>query len=360
MSRLSRRRFMRWMALQLASVVGGSAAAACARRQAPPPEATMPVFPTAGPLPDGSAATEPRMSPTSQAPTEAGAAEASENPAAPATIESQTHPDLVVARGQKPRRLVRQGLMALGGMERFVKSGADVIIKPNICVAYRGYEYAATTNPWVVGALVELAFEAGAKRVRVLDYPFDGSCEEAYMRSGIREQVEANGGEMEAISLFKFTPTDIPYGRDLKRCAIYEDILAADVVINVPIAKHHSLAGLTLGMKNLMGIIKDRPPMHQNLAQRLPDLASRVRPALTVIDAVRMLMANGPTGGSLADVKEMNTLILSPDIVAADSYAATLFGLQPEALGYLPAAEAMGLGRTALSQLRIEEVNTDA
>jgi uncharacterized protein (DUF362 family) len=245
-------------------------------------------------------------------------------------------------------------------MERFVKPGDDVIVKPNICVAYRTYEYAATTNPWVVGAVVELALEAGAKRVRVIDYPFGGSCDEAYVRSGIQEQVEASGGEMEAISAFKFARTDLPEALDLTRCTIYQDILDADAVINVPIAKHHSLAQLTLGMKNLMGTIWDRPMMHHNLGQRLADLSNRIRPELTIVDAVRILMANGPTGGSLDDVRQADTLIASPDIIAADSYAATLFEIDPSSLSYVQAGSAMGLGRSGLEDLRIEEINTDS
>jgi uncharacterized protein (DUF362 family) len=241
-------------------------------------------------------------------------------------------------------------------MGRFVKPGAEVIVKPNICVAYHSYEYAATTNPWVVGALVSLALEAGARRVRVLDYPFGGSPEEAYVRSGIQEQVLAAGGEMELISRFKFVSTDLPDGLDLRQCDIYDDILQADAVISVPVAKHHSLARLTLGMKNLLGVIKNRPAIHRNMGQRIADLTGRIRPTLTVVDAVRMLMANGPTGGNLDDVKKMDTIIASPDIVAADSYAATLFDLQPADLAYVQAGTAMGLGRSDLENLRIEEL----
>jgi len=241
-------------------------------------------------------------------------------------------------------------------MERFVRPGDDVIVKPNICVAYHTYEYAATTNPWVVGALVKLCLEAGAGRVRVMDSPFGGGPETAYSRSGIQEQVVAAGGEMEIMSGFKFVPTEIPQGLDLRRRDIYEEVLNADVVINVPIGKHHSLARLTLGMKNLMGVILDRPAMHRNLGQRLADLTSRIRPALTVVDAVRILVANGPTGGNLDDVRKKDTVIATPDIVAADSYAATLFGLQPNDLAYIRAATDMGLGRSDLGSLNIEEI----
>jgi uncharacterized protein (DUF362 family) len=263
---------------------------------------------------------------------------------------------MVVAHGSEPEEMVRQALASMGGMERFVSAGDDVIVKPNICVAYHTYEYAATTNPWVVAGLVKLALEAGARRVRVMDYPFGGTPEEAYARSGIQEQVQAAGGEMEIMSRLKFVETDIPQGLDIQKCDIYDDVLNADVVINVPIAKHHSLARLTLGMKNLMGVIQNRSAMHRNLGQRLADLTSRVRPTLTVVDAVRILKAHGPSGGNLDDVVQLDTLIVSPDIVAADSYAATLFGLEPNELDYIQAAAAMGLGRSDLGSLKIEEI----
>jgi uncharacterized protein (DUF362 family) len=148
--------------------------------------------------------------------------------------------------------------------------------------------------------------------VRVIDFPFGGTPDQAYTISGIKEQVTAAGGEMEIPARMKFVKTDIPLGQDIHDWMIYEDILKADVVINVPIAKHHSLARLTLGMKNLMGVVQNRESLHANLGQRLADLASRVRPALTVVDAVRILTANGPTGGNLNDVKKLDTVIVTP------------------------------------------------
>jgi uncharacterized protein (DUF362 family) len=190
-----------------------------------------------------------------------------------------------------------------------------------------------------------------------MDYPFGGSADQAYATSGIQEQVESAGGQMEVMAHFKFIDTSIPAGVDLQQSRIYDDVLKADVLIDVPIAKHHSLARLTLGMKNLMGVIYDRPAIHRNLGQRLADLTSRVRPTLTVVDAVRVLMDHGPTGGNLDDVRQADTLVVSPDIVSADSYAATLFGLKPDDLAYLRAGAQMGLGRSDLENLKIEEIN---
>lgn len=331
MTNITRRQFLRRMAAALGALGLDWLLSACGGQEAPAPTLPPPTSPTATPL-------APTALPM------------------PTVTPAGVYPDLVVARGGEPELLVRRALAALGGMERFVHRGDDVIIKPNICVAYHSYEYAATTNPWVVAGLVKLCREAGARRVRVMDSPFGGTAEQAYVRSGIQEQVVASGGVMEVMSRFKFVPTEVLQGVDIQRWDIYEDVLKADVLINVPIAKHHNLARLTLGMKNLMGVIDRRPDMHSNLGQRLADLTSRIRPTLTVVDAVRILTAHGPTGGNLDDVKKLDTVIVSPDIVAADSYAATLFGLQPQDLAYVRAATAGGLGRSALRSLKVEEI----
>jgi uncharacterized protein (DUF362 family) len=357
MSRISRREFL----LSVLAGVGGLAVdqvlTACSPKATLfTPEATLAPQPTtAHPTNTQPSTAAPTKPPSSTAITQS---EASPTPPQPNPTQPPAgSPYMVVARNGEPEDMVRRALAALGGMEKFVSKGANVILKPNICVAYHTYEYAATTNPWVVGALVKLCLEAGAGSVRVMDYPFGGTAKEAYAVSGIEEQVKAAGGEMASMPGFKYVSTNIPEGKSLKKTDIFGDILDADVLINVPIAKHHSLARLTLGMKNLMGVIRDRGAIHQNLGQRLADLNSRIRPTLTVVDAIRVLMANGPTGGNLDDVKQLNTIIVSPDIVAADSYGATLFGLQPDELPYIKAGAAMGLGSSDLGSLRIEEIN---
>ncbi len=263
---------------------------------------------------------------------------------------------LAVARGPDPELLTRTAIAAIGGIERFVRSGNEVIIKPNICVDYRSYEYGATTNPVVVATLVELCLGAGARRVRVMDSPFGGSPERAYANSGIADAVKAAGGQMEVMNKAKFRETEIPAGRDISSWQVYQDALTADLVINVPVAKHHSLARLSLAGKNLLGVILNRNLMHTNLGQRIADLVSLVRPRLTVVDAVRTLMTRGPTGGNLDDVRLTNTVIASHDLVAADAYATTLFGLTGEEIAYVKAAANMGLGTLDLGSVKIEEV----
>ena len=262
---------------------------------------------------------------------------------------------LSAVRGENPTEMTRRAVAAVGGIERYISNGMDVIIKPNICTDYYSFEYGATTNPEVIAALISLSLSAGAKRVRVMDNPFGGTAQSAYRKSGIEEAVIQAGGEMEVMNSNKFRPNEIPDGIDIKEWTFYQDILDADVVINVPIAKHHGTTGLTLGCKNLMGTILNRGQIHANIDQRIADLTSRIRPALTVIDGIRTLMRNGPTGGDLNDVKMSNTIIASADVVSADSYAATLFGNTGADIGYIQSAANMGLGIMDLNSIKVEE-----
>ncbi|MEI6450378.1 MAG: DUF362 domain-containing protein [Actinomycetes bacterium] len=282
---------------------------------------------------------------------------ASERLSSSAPPNKHRRPPLAVARGGDPASITTAAIAALGGMKAFVKRGDDVIVKPNICTGYHGPEYAATTNPDVVGALVGLCLTAGAGRVRVMDSPFGSQADEAYRVSGIQAAVEKAGGHMEVMAPAKFRDYTIPAGLDLKQWPIYSDILSCDVLIDVPIAKDHGATRLSLGGKNFLGVILDPGAIHSNIGQRTADLVSACRPTLTVIDAVRILTANGPTGGDLNDVEKLDTVIASPDIVAADSFAATLFDLSGADIPYVQAAYDMGLGEMDLDKVDIRRVS---
>lgn len=264
-------------------------------------------------------------------------------------------PHLVVAQGPSPERLVRAALEAMGGMKAFISRGDVVVVKPNMGWD-RTPEQAACTNPEVVATLVKLAYEAGAKKVKV----FDRACHDprrVYVSSGIEAAAKAAGAEVSHIEERRFREVAIPQGEAIKSWPLYLDAMEADKVINVPIAKHHSLSRLTLGMKNAMGIMGGaRNRAHQNLDVTLCDLATVYRPTLTVLDAVRILTAHGPVGGSLADVKKLDTLVVGTDIVAVDSYGATLFGLKGEDLGCVRHGARRGLGQSDLAKLTIRQI----
>ena len=351
---ISRRDFLRLAATGAGALALNEFLAACGAKELPP---TQTASPTNAPTQVPSQTANPTQ--TLTAPTNTVEPTATSTSAPTTTVTQIPSPDLVVVHNGEPEQLVRQAIQAMGGMEKYVPKGSDVIIKPNVCVDFRTYEWAATTNPWVVGELVRMAYEAGASKVRVMDQTWKRGMTEAYMMSGIKDQVEAAGGEMVWMPLEKFIPTVLPLGRDLKSIDIYEDILNADVWINVPVAKHHMDAKLTLAMKNLMGVIADRPIIHENFGQRIADMASAFKPTLNVMDAVRVMMNNGPMGYALSDVKKMDTLIVSQDMVALDAYTTRLFDMKPEDLDYVVCAAEMGLGRMDIENLRIEEFNVN-
>lgn len=263
-------------------------------------------------------------------------------------------PPLAVRKGQDIPLLVRETISALGGMEHYVKPGEVVVIKPNIGWD-RTVDLAANTHPEVVKTLVQLCLEAGVKQVRI----FDRTCNDerrCYTQSGIRSAVESIKSDrvsLEYMDRREYREMKINGGKAFDRWEFYMPAIEADRLINVPIAKHHSISRLTLGMKNLMGVIGgNRGRLHHQIAESLADIASVIQVDLTVIDATRILVANGPQGGRVEDVRNTETLIASPDMVAADAYATTLFGLKPEDVSTVVAAAQRGLGVMDLKQVR--------
>ncbi len=263
-------------------------------------------------------------------------------------------PDLVVAHGASPERIVKAALDAMGGIGKFVTRGDVVVIKPNIGWD-RTPEQAGNTNPEVVAAVVKLCFEAGAKKVRVFDRPVNDP-RRCYVQSGIASAARALGADVGYVDERKFKDMDIK-GEALKSWPLYTEVFEADKVINIPIAKHHGLARLTMSMKNWMGVMGDqRRQIHQKLDESLVDLSMKIKPTLTILDAVRILTANGPQGGNLADVKKLDTVVVGMDQVAIDSYGATLFGMKGSDLGYVRLGNKMGLGKMDLNRMKIKTI----
>ncbi len=264
---------------------------------------------------------------------------------------------VAVAEGADMRATTRAAVALLGGMGAFVRRGARVAVKPNIGWD-RTPEQGANTHPQVVRALCEMCLEAGASSVEI----FDRTCNDArrcYATSGMEEMVAglADGRvRLAHVNEDRFRTVPIPRGVVLDRWPLYGPALDADVLINVPVAKHHGISGLTLAMKNLMGVAGgNRGGLHGEIGSKLADLATVVRPALNVLDATRILLRNGPTGGSLSDVKRVNKVAASTDIVALDAWGATLFGMRGEDIPSVVAGARMGLGEADLSRVRLLE-----
>lgn len=264
-------------------------------------------------------------------------------------------PDLAVVHGVSPDKIVRAAVEALGGIRRFISKGDLVVVKPNIGWDRRP-EQAATTNPEVVGTLVALCLEAGAAKVKVFDRPCNDP-RRCYVQSGIEAAAKAAGAEVSHLDDRKFREVKLPGGVAIQSWPLYVDVLEADKLINVPIAKHHGLGKLTLSLKNWMGVMgENRGRIHQRLDVTLVDLASVLKPCLTVVDAVRVLRAHGPQGGDLADVSRLDTVLAGTDQVALDAYGATLFGLTGADLGFVREGARRGLGVMDLGKLSIQKL----
>ena len=267
-------------------------------------------------------------------------------------VKYKTSPAEPDGIAEEANRLTRKAVDALGGMSRFVSKGEMVWIKPNIGWDRRP-EQAATTNPDVVATLIKMCLEAGAGKVMVSDNTCNVA-QRTFPRSGIQPSAEKAGARVLFLDERKFKKMALN-GKVLKEWEVYTDMIEADKLINVPIAKHHGLCKVTLGMKNLMGAIGgQRNRYHQDLGNTLPDLAAFIKPDLVVLDAVRVLIANGPVGGNLADVKRLDTVAASTDQVAIDAFGATLLGHKPEGIGYIAEAASRNLGSLHFASLAQE------
>lgn len=265
--------------------------------------------------------------------------------------------DLAVVSGE-PEAATRKALQSLGGIGRFVKKGQRVVIKPNMSFA-RTPEFAATTHPLVVAAVAQACSDAGARQVLVLDHTLQRA-ELCLERTGIREACsKIPGVHVLAMQERKFfQETRIPQGKVLERVEIIKDVLDSQVLINIPVAKSHSTTGVSLGLKNLMGLIWDRWSFHIRLDinQGIADLATVIRPQLTILDATRALASGGP--GGPGDVKKPNLIIAGVDPVAVDAYGVGVvpwYGktFKARQVEHLLVAHQRGLGRIDLEELNI-------
>ncbi|MCS7306092.1 MAG: DUF362 domain-containing protein [Thermoguttaceae bacterium] len=250
-------------------------------------------------------------------------------------------------------KLTEQVLEALGGIRRFVKQGDVVWIKPNIAWD-RTREQAANTNPDLVATLVRLCLDAGAKRVKVGDNPCD-LAQKTYLTSGIAEAAKKAGAQIVYLDRERFREVNIK-GERIKTIPIYPEMMEADVLINVPIAKHHRLATATLCMKNYMGVIENRQLFHQDIPTSLADITRFMKPQFCILDCTRIMLANGPKGGRLEDVEAKWTIAAGTDIVALDAFGAEMLRRKPEEVGSIKKAVEVGLGTMDYRSLKPKEI----
>ncbi|MBU0712504.1 DUF362 domain-containing protein [bacterium] len=256
---------------------------------------------------------------------------------------AESSPTVAIIKNGLPQEMAAKAFEMLGGVSQFISRDDYVMVKPNMSWDRRP-EYAATTNPELVSAVVTLCLEAGAKKVLIVD----NTCNDArrsYKNCQIQDMAGKAGADVRFVRDSHFIETEIPSGTSMKKWPIHEEVFKVDKLINMPILKHHSLPGLTIGFKNMMGLVGgNRGQIHRPFAERIVDLNRVIVADLTIVDAIRVLRRNGPSGGNLKDVDELNTVIAGTDRVLVDAWSARVFGTEPESLEYLKLAHTAGMG----------------
>ncbi len=279
----------------------------------------------------------------------------------PTRVLAGSEPNVSVVKGEAAAA-TRAAVEAIGGMQRFVKKGQKVVIKPNMSFA-QGIASATTTHPMVLREVLIMCKEAGAGRVRVLDHGLQ-SVKLSLERSGILAACEGvEKGICHHLMAENFYKTQAISGaKEMHENAFMRDVLDADVVIAVPVAKSHSSAGVSLSLKGQMGLIYSRYPMHSryDLATSIVDMNLVVKPHLAVIDATRVLTTNGPSGPG--NVIKPSEVIASADPVAADATAVSRYRwydqkIKPQQVGHIRMAHERGLGRMDIENMRIAELS---
>lgn len=264
-------------------------------------------------------------------------------------------PFVYVVHGMDIKKMIAVGIGRMGGWKAFVKQGKKVTIKPNIAWPSRP-EQGGNTAPRLVGECVAACKEAGALEVIVPENPCS-DFRRSFPMSGIEDAVEKAGGRMYCAGKSEhFLSVDLPGAKNLKQADVVVDVMDTGCLINLPVAKTHSGATLTLSMKNWMGSVKDRGFFHRNnLHQCIADLSTFIKPSLIIIDATRIMLTEGPRGPGKLDYP--NQLIFGKDPVAVDAYASTLFKKDPFDILHIKIAHEMGIGCGDLTKVNVVHVN---
>ena len=249
-----------------------------------------------------------------------------------------------IVRGEDRVATLRMALKSLGGIETFIKKGDRVLLKVNAAFASPAM-LSATTHPAIITEMTQLCFRAGAASVVVTDNPINdpASC---FTLTGIADAARKAGARVLLPRDDLFSPMTVKDAKLIRNWPVlYKPFTDITKVIGMAPLKDHHRSGASMIMKNWYGLLGGRRNIfHQDIHSIIMELAMMVKPSLVILDATTSMMTNGPTGGSLSDLKNTNTMIVSTDQVAADAFGASLLGRSLDELPFIGKAEAAGIG----------------
>ncbi len=257
-----------------------------------------------------------------------------------------------IVQGEDRAATLRMALELLGGIETFIQKGDRVLLKVNAAFATPAM-LSATTHPDLVAEMARLCLKAGAASVVVTDNPINdpASC---FTLTGIAEATEKTGAQLTLPRDDLFVTMTAKDAKLIQHWPVlYRPFENIDKVIGMAPLKDHHRSGASMTMKNWYGLLGGRRNIfHQDIHNIILELAKMVKPTLVVLDGTTTMMTNGPTGGSLSDLKDTHTMIVSTDQVAADAFGASLLGRSLDQLPFIGKAEAAGLGTADYQKLK--------
>ena len=267
---------------------------------------------------------------------------------------------MAIVRGTDRKVMFQQGIAALGGMESFIQKGDRVLIKVNAAFATPP-ALGATTNPEIVAAVADHCFKVGAAQVLVADNPINNP-DSCFAITGIAGAAQETGARVITPSASLFSPLSLPGGKLIENWPVMAGALTGVTrVIIVSPVKDHQRAIASMTLKNVYGFLGGRRNIfHQDINGIITELSQLLKPTLCVLDGTVSMMTNGPTGGSLADLKETGTMIISTDPVAADAFGVELLGRTLADVPYITMAQAAGAGQADYRLLNPIHVDTKA
>jgi uncharacterized protein (DUF362 family) len=265
---------------------------------------------------------------------------------------------MAIVRGTDRAAMIEQGVKALGGMESFIRKGDRVLVKVNAAFATPA-SLGATTHPEVLAAVATLCFKAGAAQVLVTDNPINNP-ESCFEITGLAAAARTGGARIIAPRAGLFAPLSLPGGKLLQDWPVMAGVFpgVTKVMVVSPV-KDHQRAGASMTLKNFYGFLGGRRNVfHQDINGIITELSQMLKPTICVLDGTVSMMTNGPTGGSLSDLKETGTLVVSTDPVAADAVGLELLGRTLAEVPYILMAEKAGAGIADYHRLNPVLLNT--
>ncbi len=249
-------------------------------------------------------------------------------------------------------KAVEHAIKLIGGINKFIKKGEKVLIKPNVC-SEKKFTTGITTHPKVIRAVVKQVLKAGAKPIVGESSIIGHSTMKSFEISGIKDALKGLKVKIIDLNTLKSRRVKIPNAIRKKEITVSEGAVKVDRIISIPVLKTHMKTLVSLSLKNMKGIEYGREKTNNHMAgleETIVDLNKRFKPDLSIISGIIGHQGNGPTNGKPI---KANLIIAGRDPVAVDTVGTILMGFNPKKVKHIKLAAEQGLGTNDIHKIKI-------